>query len=623
MFSFSLTMSVLRIPSHAGLVFFLCAATGISGQEANQQQHLSSSDVQLLAQTTKQAAYAYSLAEWCTSKNRNGIQQYAAALGGWWARNHWKQLEAGPVKTELAPGEYDGLKAEATKELNAHSFKSVFACGAIANVLKQPEHDPSLKYAEDLGRIAAASAPANPQQTATPDAGAKASSNQSASATQNPSSQPPANAAAGETSAGAPPATQSSAPHQAQAPVIANGSPLIVGDASITPTAGWSVSKSTPDQVTLQKTMVTKLRSSTGDARLVVLLSMQPMQGGLDQSFAAAVRRNFPGPPLELKYINKGVTRGGQQARVVRDGGRMNLPGNPRARIRAVGIAAPDGRMLLAMILMRSDWESLMSKADDEFEAMIASLRFSSQPESTLWSFDRPQKGGGGQSGLYWANALINMPNAFGGMDLRAERYYVILMPDGRAYNDLPEDGHVQDIDINAACQKKPKKCGTYQISGGSIQFKWYDDYGLVEESQSPWVQGEKGSFNTRGHDYRRILPVHGLRVNGKYTSTFASVGSIGTQSTSVVSEKYITFTPDGRYQKSGFSGGSFDNSNAAGTFTSRKGVQAGTYSIDGYTLTLTPTGSAPELYSVIFEDPTPSPKAIFINDDGFLRNGS
>jgi len=100
-------------------------------------------------------------------------------------------------------------------------------------------------------------------------------------------------------------------------------------------------------------------------------------------------------------------------------------------------------------------------------------------------------------------------------------------------------------------------------------------------------------------------------------------VGSIGGQSNSVVSEKYITFSPDGRYQKSGFSGASFDNSNAAGTFTSKKGVTTGTYSIEGYTLTLTPSAGPPEQYSVVFEDPSPSPKAIFINDDGFLRSGT
>ena len=91
-------------------------------------------------------------------------------------------------------------------------------------------------------------------------------------------------------------------------------------------------------------------------------------------------------------------------------------------------------------------------------------------------------------------------------------------------------------------------------------------------------------------------------------------------QSTSVVSEKYLTLTADGRYQKSGFSAASFDNSNAAGTFGGRKPVQNGTYTMNDYTLTLTPAGSAPELYSLVLEDPTPNATTLFINDDAFLK---
>lgn len=614
-------MKILPL-GRVGFGVVLCAAVTAAAQGGGGEQHLSPQDVQIVAETAKQAAYAYSLGTWCTAKNRNGLQQYAAAVAGWIQRNHWKDLEAGPVKTELAAGEYDGLKAEALKDFNAHSFKTVFACAAIANVLRQPEHDPSQRYGAELSRIAAASAPAAGAGTNTQTAanaappatqqGVPANNAAVAGAQQGTAS----GAATGAVQQSA--STQNASAPQAVAAPVAAGAPLKVGDASLMQIAGWAATKNAPDQVILQKTMLEK---GTRDAKFIVLLSMQPMQGSIDQAFPAVVRRSFPGPPLELKYVSKGVTRGGQQARTVRDGGRMNLPGNPRARVRAVGVAAPDGRLFLAMILMRSEWETLMGRGDEEFEAMLTSLHFDSQPESSLWDFSRPPKGSGGQSGLYWANALINMINPLGGMDLRAERYYVLLLPNGQAYSDLPEGGHVEDFNFAEECRKKPKRCGTYDIAGGRIHFRWMDDYGLVEESESAWGAGDKGSFTTRGHDYRRIQPVHNLRVGGRYTSTFASVGTIGTQSTSVVSEKYITFTPDGRYQKSGFSGASFDNPGAAGTFASKKGVTAGTYAIDGYTLRLTPNGAQPEFYSVIFEDPSPSPKAIFIDDSAFLRN--
>jgi hypothetical protein len=176
-------------------------------------------------------------------------------------------------------------------------------------------------------------------------------------------------------------------------------------------------------------------------------------------------------------------------------------------------------------------------------------------------------------------------------------------------------------MDFAAACQKKPTKCGTYSIQGNTIHLRWLGEYGLVRDEQGAWVGGEKGSFDAGG-SYRRITPVHNLHLQGRFTSTFAMVGTMATQSTSVVSETYITLTSDGRYQKSGFSGASFNNSNAAGTVGGRKGVQSGTYSMDGYTLTLTPAGGAPELYSLVLEDPTPNAGALFINDDAFLKKG-
>ena len=79
--------------------------------------------------------------------------------------------------------------------------------------------------------------------------------------------------------------------------------------------------------------------------------------------------------------------------------------------------------------------------------------------------------------------------------------------------------------------------------------------------------------------------------------------------------------TPDGTYRKSGFASSSFSNAGASGTVSSKRGVQAGHYTIDGYTLTLTPQdGQPPELFTIIFEEISPSPKAIFINDSAFLR---
>jgi hypothetical protein len=52
-------------------------------QDSGEQRQLAPADVQILAQTAKQAAYSFSLGTWCTSKNRSGLQQYAAAVAAW------------------------------------------------------------------------------------------------------------------------------------------------------------------------------------------------------------------------------------------------------------------------------------------------------------------------------------------------------------------------------------------------------------------------------------------------------------------------------------------------------------------------------------------------------------
>ncbi len=192
-----------------------------------------------------------------------------------------------------------------------------------------------------------------------------------------------------------------------------------------------------------------------------------------------------------------------------------------------------------------------------------------------MWDFNRP-KGAGGQSGLYWSNRLQNTINPLGGMDLRAIRDYVVLLPSGQAYRDLPKDGHVLDIDFSSACKAKPKNCGTYEIEGGTIRLRWLGSMGCWRRRAERGLRAEREGVRCGRTLYAHYAPVHDLRMNGKYTSTFAMVGNMATQSTSVVSEKYLTLTTDGRYQKSGFSAASFDNSNAAGTFGGRKPVQSG-----------------------------------------------
>jgi hypothetical protein len=230
----------------------------------------------------------------------------------------------------------------------------------------------------------------------------------------------------------------------------------------------------------------------------------------------------------------------------------------------------------------------------------------------------------GARSGLFLGSGLENRLNPLGGLDLIARREYALLLPTGQAYYGLPDGGHVLDLDFTAACKQKPKQCGTYKIEGGTISFTERDSYGLVTHTSSPFTAGAPGhSVIAEYHGTKafEVLPVRGKTVSGKYTSTFAQTGNIG-QSTSVVAQTFIAFNPNGTYQKSGFSAASFQGESAGGTTMSNRALGSGQYKFEGYTLTLTPSSGQPELYTAVFENQDPDPKAIFINDKAFLKDG-
>jgi hypothetical protein len=111
----------------------------------------------------------------------------------------------------------------------------------------------------------------------------------------------------------------------------------------------------------------------------------------------------------------------------------------------------------------------------------VATWKLRNIPGQATWDPIRPPKGSGGLQALYWGTQIRNQINPLGGMDLIADRSYLILLPSGQAYRDLPPGGNVLDMDFARAVQDKPRLCGTYSIHGNQLVFDWLTSYGLME----------------------------------------------------------------------------------------------------------------------------------------------
>lgn len=388
---------------------------------------------------------------------------------------------------------------------------------------------------------------------------------------------------------------------------------MTVGSVTFVPPTGWQVTKSGQDGVFL--------KAATRETKAALLIVEVPFSGDFRSAFNSVLTARCPVSGLELKNPHQGVTSAGSPMIQIHDRGTLRGT-RQREHVYAVGVAM-ENKMVLAM-LMSGDWGGDYIGFEKAFEKLVSHWRLSGE-KGPAWDPLRPPPPTGARAGLFFGARLQNQINPLGGLDLLSIREYIVLLPTGQVFNGLPEGGHILDMDFTAECTRHPHSCGTYRIAGNRIDFTWRGEYGMVTRDTSEFAGGAPGkstiaSFN--GTHLSETLPVQNLRLTGRYTSTFAQVGSNAFQSTSVVSETYISFFPDGTYSKSGFAAGSFTNTSAAGTVSNRKAAQTGRYTMNGYALTLSPSNGAPqETFTTVFEENSASPKAVFIDDKAFLRD--
>lgn len=559
-----------------------------------------SSDTQLLNVMVPAGAFAEAFAEVCQKNNPRETERDAAQLAAWLKRNHWPAIQSRLDADANLQGEFTRRKQAFTAEFAAHRFKTAFACGLLPQQLASAAHDPSVKYRSELERLDnAAPTDSSPSQ----DLPAQPSPTAGGGWTKRPGagnipSQP----------------SKSVVPTTGEAATAPPGNPLTTGPVTFTPPAGWQVKENTPQR--------TLLSAATDHTKAAVIIEPLPLNGDLRTAFSNALRTQTPVMEMKLKYPHEGVTSGGSPMIQILDYG-PTRGGRQKARLDAVGVAL--GNTMLLAALVSGDWGGDNIGFERAFEKMVSHWKLAGEG-GPAWDPMRPPTPQGARSAFYLGSRIQNQVNPMGGLDTLAIREYLVLLPTGQAFQELPDGGHVLDMDFAAECARKPNACGTYRITDNRIDFTWRGEYGMVTRESSP-IDTEPGgktrvaSFN--GTRAIEVSPVNNLRVTGRYTSTFASTGSTAFSSTSVVAQTFISFSPDGSYQKSGFSSGSFSGSGAAGTVSSRKGVQTGRYVLNGYLLTLNPSdGQPPEIFTTVLEEISSSPKVLFIDDKAFLRDG-
>jgi hypothetical protein len=112
-------------------------------------------------------------------------------------------------------------------------------------------------------------------------------------------------------------------------------------------------------------------------------------------------------------------------------------------------------------------------------------------------------------------------------------------------------------------------------------------------------------------------------RFNGEWRYFFASSGISDASSGSIAVERFLTLTPDGRFERSGWSGASSTMDTGGGTSgvttSSDTPISSGSYQVDGHTLTLIgPSGESEKLS--IFAPDVGSDELLVIDGNNYLK---
>lgn len=171
----------------------------------------------------------------------------------------------------------------------------------------------------------------------------------------------------------------------------------------------------------------------------------------------------------------------------------------------------------------------------------------------------------------------------------------MILLKDGTYFEDF--DVPLADFDVAAAHTARPNAWGKWRKQGGTIQ---------TQDSKGVWEKG----------DFYGPLPAAkpGEKLNGFYSTLSGGGDTAFGGTTMVVVTNDITFLPDGRFKAGRFAGGMTPD-----VTVRSENKTDGTYSLNGYTLTLKYGDGRIERKAFAFMDNDGKKDAFHLNGTPYL----
>jgi hypothetical protein len=253
-----------------------------------------------------------------------------------------------------------------------------------------------------------------------------------------------------------------------------------------------------------------------------------------------------------------------------------------------VAVAPPNRVHIFNLMLINLDRE-VAKAVEAEFDDVVKTVKLDSADKGFRIE---PEAGAGGLEGLYTHFHFGLMLNTFGGMDSRTEMKVLYFERDGLFSREPP----VED-NLRAFCAGPSRPCGTYSVKSSAFakdQLELRDavgKFGMFARSTTAFRKGDE-TLTINGEEWQKVRPAHNLKLDGRWEYVTASSGATAYSSGSFVNSDRITFTPDGRFTRSGGSGISsthtIGDTRTSVTANTPRAEQKGTYVINGYALTLT-----------------------------------